>query len=77
MDTTEVQPVSPPLVDELSLRSWNWRGELKRQERSMEWLARRTARSVNTVYLYGRGAKTPPLDWLRDAAIVLGVGVES
>jgi len=58
------------------LSTWDWRGELRRQERSIPWLARRTGRADNTVYRYGSGRETAPTDWLALAWDILhGEGV--
>lgn len=54
------------------LESWDWKAALKREERSLEWLARRTDRSTSTVNAYSAGRLTPPVSWLQAAAIVLG-----
>lgn len=54
------------------LRAWDWRAELKRQSRSVPWLARQTGRADQTVYQYSRGVTRPSIDWLRSAAAVLG-----
>lgn len=60
-------------MTEEQLRAWDWRAELDRQERKATWLARHTNRAAVTVYRYSDGSLTPPLDWLRDAARLLGV----
>jgi hypothetical protein len=54
------------------LRAWDWRAELRAQERSVPWLARRTNRSDQMVYKYALGRLPTPIAWLRDAARVLG-----
>jgi hypothetical protein len=64
---------APTVVD---LDAWDWKAELKRQERSMEWLARRTQRSVQTVYSYSQGRLTPRRVWLEMARSVLERGME-
>lgn len=64
MDTEE--------LPEAMLREWDWRAELRRQERTVPWLARQTNRGQNTVYRYSWGSLKPSLAWLRDAARVLG-----
>jgi hypothetical protein len=56
---------------EAELRAWDWRAELKRQDRSIPWLARQTDRADQTVYQYSSGATRPSLAWLRDVARVL------
>lgn len=61
--------------DPLDLLAWDWRAALKREERSLSWLARHTERSESAVNKYARGVLTPPLDWLRAAAIALKVEV--
>jgi len=76
MDTTEVQGVPGTIDDEPELRAWDWRAELKRQERSMSWLARHTQRSESAVNKYASGANPTPVAWLRHAAIALGRGSE-
>jgi hypothetical protein len=58
--------------DEEELRAWDWRADLKAQERGIPWLARQTGRSQQTVYLYAWGRVVTPLEWLRNAARVLG-----
>lgn len=62
----------PEVLTDDDLRSWDWRAELKAQERGIPWLARRTNRAQNTVYLYAWGKVTPPIEWLRSVAEVLG-----
>lgn len=74
MDTTEVQAVASTQPTDDELRAWDWRAALKREERSYEWLARRTERSASAVTKYGGGSQEPPIAWLRQAAIVLGMG---
>lgn len=69
MDLPELLP-----NDEAELRAWDWRAALKADERSIPWLARRTGKSVRTVYGYSRGEFPIPLSWLRDAAAVLNKG---
>lgn len=59
------------LQDEAALRAWDWRADLKADERTIPWLARRTNRAQRTVYGYSRGEIVPPLEWLRSAAAVL------
>lgn len=51
---------------------YDWLTELRRQERSILWLARRTNRSRNSVYAYAWGKRTPPATWLKSAALALG-----
>lgn len=67
MDLPEVQQ-----DDEAELRAWDWRAELKAQDRSIPWLARQTDRQQNTVYKYAWGELTPKVEWLRAAARALG-----
>lgn len=73
MDLTGVhQTPAAPIAD---LAAWDWKGELKAQERSLEWLARRTDRSLSTVNSYSQGRIVPPASWLEAAAHILGVKV--
>lgn len=72
MPLTEVSPVPDPAADEAALLAWDWRAELKRQERSLEWLARRSQRSVSSVNNYSTGRMVAPVAWLRLVADVLG-----
>lgn len=72
MDTTEVRDGIEPATAEDVLRAWDWRSELKRQERTVTWLARRTERSASAVHKYASGEMYPPLAWLRQVEIVLG-----
>lgn len=58
-------------LDDAELRAWDWRAELRAQERSVPWLARRTGRSDGMVYKYASGALPTPIAWLRAAAVVL------
>jgi hypothetical protein len=74
MDTTEVHDGSASSASEDDLRSWDWRAELKRQERQVTWLARHTDRAATTVHKYASGEIPTPLSWLREAEIVLGRG---
>jgi hypothetical protein len=71
------QPAVAQDPDEATLRSWDWRAELRRQERSVPWLARQTKRAENTVYRYSWGHLPAPVDWLREAARVLGVDLSA
>jgi hypothetical protein len=57
---------------EADLRAWDWRAELRAQERSVPWLARHTHRSDAMVYKYSSGKLPTPVRWLREAARVLG-----
>jgi hypothetical protein len=60
---------------EEELRAWDWRSELKRQERSMSWLARHTERSESAVNKYASRSIPTPVSWLELAAAALGLGV--
>jgi hypothetical protein len=57
------------------LEGWDWHAELKRQERSIPWLARQTDRSQHTVYQYAGGHRPTPVEWLGKAWTVLMDGV--
>lgn len=50
----------------------DWRTVLTAQGRSLRWLADQTGKSRRTVYAYSRGDLTPPADWLRRVAQLLG-----
>lgn len=65
------QHQSIPTIEDL--RSWDWRDELDRQERSMGWLGRHTERAASTVARYASGSLPTPDEWLIDAARVLRV----
>ena len=65
------EEVLVPMSD-TDLASWDWKGALKAEERSLEWLARRTDRSLSAVNKYSAGNRAAPVDWLRLAARVLG-----
>lgn len=71
----QVAAIAPPraLPTIEDLRAWDWRDELRRQERGMTWLARKTDRSVSAVYRYSDGTLTPPDEWLRSVARLLGI----
>lgn len=78
MQTTEVQRPARlargsaiPTLE--ALRSWDWRDELDRQERSFGWLARHTDRSASAVARYASGTLPTPDDWLIAAARQLDV----
>lgn len=60
------------LPSEAELRAWDWLADLRAQERSLSWLARKTDRNQQTVYLYSWGKQRASLEWLRSAARVLG-----
>lgn len=53
--------------DEAMLRSWDWRASLRREERGVPWLARKTGKAQSTVYAYAYGNSRPTLAWLRTA----------
>jgi len=76
VQTTEVVQTAwirdPDSATLAELRAWDWRTELERQERGMTWLARKTERSVSAVYRYSLGTLTPPEEWLRTVARILG-----
>ena len=63
-----------PFTDD-DLRAWDWRADLKADERTIPWLARQTGRAQNTVYLYAWGKATPTIEWLREVARILGKSV--
>lgn len=65
---------SIPTIEDL--RSWDWRDELRRQERSFGWLARHTDRSPGAVARYASGTLDTPDSWLVAAARVLGVQLD-
>jgi hypothetical protein len=71
MSTAEHDPTSVPT----DLAGWDWLAELRRQDRSIPWLARRTDRSQQMVYHYAHGKRPVPAKWLEMAAIVLGKDV--
>jgi hypothetical protein len=54
------------------LLAWDWRATLAADERGIPWLARQTRRSQSTVYAYAYGYRRTPVEWLREAARVLG-----
>ena len=68
----DVQPTTMVALSDHELREWDWLAELRAQERSMPWLARRTGKSDQMVFAYGRGRANPPIEWLRSAALALG-----
>jgi hypothetical protein len=53
------------------LRSWDWLRDLRDDERSISWLARKTGMSTSSVHAYAYGHTTPPLEWLIKAVGVL------
>jgi hypothetical protein len=61
--------------DQSPLREWDWRADLRAQERTIPWLARKTDRAQSTVYAYAYGTVRPSLSWLEEAARVLGKAV--
>ena len=73
MDVAEVHQHPMDAEPSPTLVAWDWRAELKRQERSYSGLARRTARSESAVNKYANGRLVPPVAWLESARIVLGV----
>lgn len=68
MDLAELQRFEEM---EQQLRAWDWRADLKADERSIPWLARKTGTSQRTVYSYAYGEVRAPLPWLREAYRVL------
>ena len=73
MTHPQLDPHDGPAAATIDLATWDWRTELRAQERSIPWLARRTDRAQQTVYNYANGAAATPIEWLRLAATVLGV----
>ena len=71
MDLTELQQFEQM---EQQLRSWDWQADLRSDERSIPWLARKTGKSQRAVYSYAYGESRPSLEWLRDAYRVLKGG---
>lgn len=63
------------LRTDAELRAWDWRADLKAEERGIPWLAKRTGRSMSAVYKYAYGVLPTPIEWLRKAAAVLGKDV--
>ena len=49
-----------------------WRIELRRQGRSLRWLADSTDAKASTVYAYSIGKRRPTDEWLERAATALG-----
>lgn len=74
MVTTELSPDPSTESTDEQLRAWDWKADLKREERSMSWLARHTQRSESAVNKYASGAIPTPIVWLRMAAAALGRG---
>lgn len=72
MDLTELQRAEEI---EAQLRAWDWKADLRSDERSIPWLARKTGKPQRTVYAYSYGQVRAPLEWLRDAYRVLKGGV--
>lgn len=62
----------PEVLTDTDLTTWDWRADLKADERGIPWLARRTGRAASTVYKYAYGLRPVPIAWLRDVARVLG-----
>lgn len=65
MDLTQV-----PHDDE-ALLAWDWIADLRADDRTVSWLARKTGRPESTVHSYAQGRHPAPLEWLREAAFVL------
>jgi hypothetical protein len=61
----------PEVLTDAELREWDWRADLKAEERTIPWLARQTGRAQHTVYRYSWGTLATPIDWLREARRVL------
>ena len=59
-----------PITDD-ELRAWDWRADLKAEERGIPWLARQTGKAQSTVYAYAYGDRPTPLAWLQEVARVL------
>ena len=64
MNTAELETLD-------ALREWDWEADLKREERTIPWLARKTGKSQRSVYSYRYGQARPPLEWLAAAFRVL------
>jgi hypothetical protein len=58
-------------ADEAELRAWDWRTELREQDRTLLWLARRSEVHYQTVYRIARGEQTPTVVQLRAFSDVL------
>lgn len=67
------RPRTLPSIEDL--RTWDWRDELRRQERSLRWLARKTGRSQTTLNRYISGERSVPASFLLAAADALGLEV--
>lgn len=67
----ERSQVDEAIAPSRDLSAWDWKADLKREERSLEWLARRTQRSLHTVNAYSQGRLNPPAAWLSMADVVL------
>lgn len=63
---------SPALSQDDPIPDWDWQATLREQERTIPWLARKTGKSQSAVYAYAYGRNTPPVEWLHEAARVLG-----
>lgn len=50
-----------------------WRIELRKQGRTLAWLARTTETPASTVYAYSIGRRSAPDSWLQKVAIALGL----
>lgn len=62
---------NPEVLTDADLRAWDWRADLKADERGIPWLARQTGKAQSTVYNYAYGFREAPIEWLRDVARVL------
>ena len=62
----------PEVLPDDPLRSWDWRADLRREERGIPWLARQTGKSQTTVYRYAYGTLMAPIAWLHQVARLLG-----
>jgi hypothetical protein len=62
----------PEVLPTEDLRAWDWRADLKRDERGIPWLARQTHKSQTTVYSYAYGTRATPIAWLEEVARLLG-----
>lgn len=61
----------PEVFTDDDLRTWDWRADLKADERGIPWLARQTGKAQSTVYKYAYGLRPIPIEWLRIVARVL------
>jgi hypothetical protein len=53
----------------------DWRTALKKQGRSITWLAIATDRPRRSLYAYSQGTMRPTAEWLAAASLALGVEV--